>query len=645
MLQPLLLALATVVSVPALAAPAPSDTDAALFKQRLAQARDRQFDALAQVPADDPMRGYLDYQRLRHALPNVPVTQVQEYLQRYATLPLANSMEGLALNRYGQQGNWAAVRALRSSPPATPENACYYWRAVHDAQPQLAYDQIGTLWLSGGSRPAACDPLFAAARAAGALDDTLVLERMLLAYEQGNTNMVTYLQRQLSDDKRPLGDQLLQALARPQAVASTLDGFDPADRSRIVRVALERVAQRDTPAARALLEQLDADALQVDANAWAAARRKIAWYAVIRDLKELRGWADHVAEQDGDPDLVGQRARRAVIEQDWPGVSHWIAQLPADQRGSARWQYWQGRAAQAQGQNDVGITALRQAAAQRSFWGYAAADRLKQPYALNNHTPATAAADTLGDEPALYRVDMLQQIDEHPLARAEWGNLLRRSTPEQRATLASVALQRGWPALAVDAAIQSGEHNALEWRFPRAYRDDFQRIGRQEKVDPYLLMAVARRESSFHTHATSPAGARGLMQLMPGTAKQVAGWLSETAPSNQKLYEPALSIRYGSTYLSDLLKRYQGNRLLALAAYNAGPRRVDEWLANQSLPYDVWVESIPFYETREYVQAVLTYRVLFEMLDGQNPRQVALVTRPEQHPGYDLAQLNTDAAR
>lgn len=104
--------------------------------------------------------------------------------------------------------------------------------------------------------------------------------------------------------------------------------------------------------------------------------------------------------------------------------------------------------------------------------------------------------------------------------------------------------------------------------------------------------------------------------------------------------EPRTNVALGTRYLAELMERFNGNRVLALAAYNAGPHRVDDWLAeeDEAVPADVWIESIPFYETREYVQAVLTYRVLFQGLHGDRD-QLVLLRPEERRTPYSLAMM------
>lgn len=613
--------------------------EVAQFRAALSAARDgdiKQLDRLQRELGDDYlMQGYLDFHRLRAALPELPPEAVANFMARYPELPLANALERLALGRYGLRQDWAALRTLRDRPPATPELACFYWRAVHDVSPRSAYEAVPSLWLSGASRPDACDPLFAAARQAGVLDDELIWQRLLLVFRQGNPGLMRYLNNLQSEADAGSGALLRKLYNTPELILS----LDPATPryAELAAAALYRWAHLDTPGALTGLHRLRAAQPDFPDAIIREAERRIAWYSVIRELPENRTWVDSWLREHADEELLEQRIRRAVIEQRWHEVLAWSERLPPARQHNARWQYWQGRAYQQTGKPADAEQAYRRAATARSFWGFAASDQLRQRYAFNE-APAPAA-EPLPPMAALKRVALLIAAGEPALARDEWQTLLRRE-PTRLAALAEYALQQGWPALAVDTALHAGAHDVLSWRFPEAYREQFLAAAREAGMDPYLLMAVARRESAFHSHATSPVGARGLMQVMPGTARQVAGWLDEPAPDTRQLYDPLVSIRLGSTYLTDLLNRYQGNRLLALAAYNAGPQRVDEWLNATSVPFDVWIESIPYYETREYVQAVLAYRVLLEHLHSpQDARRQSLVSAAERHPGYHIALL------
>ena len=155
----------------------------------------------------------------------------------------------------------------------------------------------------------------------------------------------------------------------------------------------------------------------------------------------------------------------------------------------------------------------------------------------------------------------------------------------------------------------------MERRFPLAFAEQFQQQATQHQVDPAMAMAIARRESSFMVDAVSPAGARGLMQLMPGTVN----FITSSRVNRKTLFEPDKNLAFGIQYLKYLNDKLGENPVLVTASYNAGWKRVQEWLPDEGeQPLDVWIENIPYRETRHYVKAVMAYRYIYQKQLGQD---------------------------
>ena len=252
----------------------------------------------------------------------------------------------------------------------------------------------------------------------------------------------------------------------------------------------------------------------------------------------------------------------------------------------------------------------------RSFHGFLAADKLKVPYALNEVVPRTslpgfAQATRLG----VGRTQELLALGDRRQAKEQWRHTLNQMSRKDRARLGEVALQRNWLDLAADAANAGAAWDRLDLRFPMAYWERFQAASRAFGIDAYDLIALARRESGLYPLARSKVGARGLMQIMPATAQSVARKQGDAYGGTRSLYEPSTSIALGAAYYSDLMSRYEDNRVKTLVAYNAGPSRVTRW-SDGTMALDQWVDSIPFGETREYVQAVLAYTVIYRARGG-----------------------------
>lgn len=564
---------------------------------------------LAHHSPDYPLMGYLTFHQLREDLPDVDASRIQAFLRQHADSPLAEDMRHTAMRAYGARADWRALQAISQGVPGNLALRCYYYRAMLDQERERALDAARDLYLSGSSRPDTCDPLFAALEQAGQLNDELIWQRMQLAYKSNGPGMMRYLRSELSSqaylDKAA---QLLNLYQRPADVRLLNAGALPD--GTLVAI-MERLARKDPNRAWQLLPVLAARFGFTDEQRYRIARRA-AWHAVIGQGPSHFSWLDPWLENNADEDLLEQRTRAAVRAQNWDQVLTWTAQMSASQQQEANWQYWRGRALQETNNDEAGIPLLQSAATQRSFWGFLAAEALGQPFSLNQAQPAPSAAELSDNEQRVVeRVRLLLQGEQASLARNEWLKLIRRSDKATQSALAELAHQQGWSHLSVETALFSRQYDRLDWRFPVHMAAQFERASRASGVDPLLLMSVARRESAFNPHARSPVGARGLMQLMPATARAVARDLGTPAPDSAALLDKDLNLKLGSQYMAELLQRYGGNRVLSLAAYNAGPHRVDRWLRNGPTPFDVFIESIPFRETREYVQAVLAYRVIF----------------------------------
>lgn len=617
------------------------DRQAEVFAKALDAARNSQWATLETLqPALGEhfvLQDYLDFHQLRAQLARAPVEQVLTYTRKYDDSPLSISMRRLAMDQYAKQKRWGDLRAVSAGVPAPLALRCHYYHAMLGAERERALQEARQLWLSGESRPDACDPLFSALKQDKQLDDALIWQRLLLAARAGNESLMRYLRSELSGGKwSARADTLLRLYRKPVQVRH-LDAADHHDELAVV--VLERLADRDPEEARILLPVLS-KRLALTEEQQRRISDRIAWFSSIRDMPENRDWLDQYLNESSDQRVLEQRVRRAVSEQNWDDVERWVNVLPASERTSARWRYWLARAFEQRGDQESARRYYQLAASGRSFWGFLAADHLGVAPALNNR-PALEEDIALNErsQRVLQRVALLLAVGEAGHAREEWLFLLRHlDDASQQDALAGIALQRNWPHLAIETALHTGRHDVLDWRFPVAQQAEFEKVAEKYQVDSWLLMAIARRESAFNPHARSHAGALGLMQLMPGTARDMARKAGLNLKNTEAVLDPAINIELGSRYMASLLERYGDNRILALAAYNAGPHRVDRWLDETHTPFDVFVESIPFYETREYVQAVLAYRVILSRHEGDQPL-LALLGEQETARPYTPMQL------
>ncbi|MDY7024750.1 MAG: transglycosylase SLT domain-containing protein [Pseudomonadota bacterium] len=607
------------------AAAGASPVDTTVLKQALDEARNGDFllvNSLKSKLKRNELWPYFEYHQLRTQLPNVPAGEVQSYLLRNATNPLSDWMRSTALKAYGQSEQWKNILYLQKQPPEDIELRCFYYRALMEINVNAAKAGAEEVWLSGKSRPKTCDPLFAWAKESGVITDEMIWQRILLVLEAGNTGLSRFLQRGLSDEWALPAQALDTLLNDPKSIIVAQDALKMStlvDHKAFGYSSSLYVAKKDVSTAVRLLPELS-HRNRYNLDQQAQINRQI--------VRKVNGMTNPVLErqirplviQVGEMKLISPTLRDAIEASKWDDVLFWLGKIKDEPADDSYINYWRGRAYEAKGYKNQAKLLFETAAKSRNFYGFMAAERLGQPYSFNDVKVESSeeTARLIKAQPAIQRIHLLKAMGEDSLAISEMHYLVQQNQlPAEQ--MAQYFLDHGWPELAVQTTIKAKLWNNLGQRFPVAYFDLFDEWAYERKVDPYLLMSIARRESAFNPSAESSAGAKGLMQVMPATGQTIVRELEDEEnivySGSQDLFDPNISVQLGSHYVATLLDKYGQNRIAMLSGYNAGPHRIEKWLDRRgSLDVDQFIESIPFYETRAYVKAVLTYRAIFEYL-------------------------------
>lgn len=500
------------------------------------------------------------------------------------------------------------------------------------------WNEVSDQWRHGRSLPSACDPVFAAWANAGQRTDQIVWERILLALNERQQGLARYLTRFMDDETRYLADLMRRVHATPNTIRrfQEFPGKDERERE-IVLYGLNRIRWTNHNTLVEVWEHFR------DRYAFTPAERgqmesDIAVTLALRGDPRAKQWFEGI-----DPADMSDTARQWYLAahlntRNFQAIARFTDRLPPDVASRAQWQYWAARAKAELGHIERALELMEQAAQQRNYYGFLASARLTLMPSLQHEEPEfhPEALHVLAQQPAAQRAYELRQLSRFMDARREWNHLRSGLTEEERVLPAILASEWGWYDQAIFAFAQSGTLNDVHRRFPLAFSELLTENAQRASIDPAWVFAITRRESSFQVDAVSPAGARGLMQIMPGTAE----YLQRGAPGpnprvniQNQLFNPEDNVRLGTTYLAELLRRTDDNWLLATAAYNAGIHRMQEWLPEESVAADMWVEMIPFQETRDYVKAVLAYQQIYAMLLGKDVNVLAPMVRMQINGG------------
>jgi len=590
-------------------------------QQMLDNKQIEQYQAMRGSIADYPLTPYIDNRVFQLDIGERSIAQVNAFQKRYRSFPFSNRVRAAYLDALVAKQDWQTLYQYQNYLPRGESYQCYYYTGMlKQGQKAKAYKGAESLWLSGSSVSDACDELFESWQQAGHRSDTLLLQRMVLAFEARNAQMLSYLMKLPSSDKAlAQAEKIKKLYSLPESVgAFAKKEYVTKQNQQLAMLAFKKLARKNIEQAVAQYPQIVKGQKLSNAE-----RQAIAEYAAVRlidsDTSELMAWRDKVMANSHQASTIERRIRLALRNADWEAVERWVERLPATRKKDLRWQYWLARAEIALGRQSAGEQRLHSLLGERHFYSVVAAQTLgvAVQFEVRKSQPNGDALSSFQAE--LIRVKELIALDKITAAKSEWNWLLTRANNKQQKALAHYAAEKGWHHLTVKASIEAKVWDEIYLRFPVAHSWWFNFYGDKFDIDPITLMSLARQESGLDSEARSPVGARGIMQIMPATAKYTAKKYQIDYAGPNDLYTVEKNIEIGSQYLGGLLQQYEGNRIYAFAAYNAGPHRVKRWRARSDSKLDAYafIEAIPFKETRGYVQNILMFESYYRHITGK----------------------------
>jgi soluble lytic murein transglycosylase len=561
--------------------------------------------------------------------------EIGEFLARHDELAFSRALRYRWAISLARRQAWARYLDLYAARYADTGDTVLHCHALTarirlDRTEGLEDAALG-LWLAPRSQPGECDPAFEWLEAQGALTPDRRARRIDLALSAGEFRLARWLARPLGEDAAAAVRRWERMRANPGARLAGRDGFEdtPPDRA-LVLYGFRRLASADPESAAGLWPGYSGRLSFSDAERAATAHR-IAMMQAWRHLPGARELLEALPAEARDDTAAVWTVRVLLREREWPAALAAVEALGEDLQGEPAWRYWRARLLEVTGATAEARPIYAELSGERGYYSFLSADRLGARYNLRYEPtpPNEDLISAVGAREDIVRARELFFTGQESRGRIEWEQAVRRLPEDARAQASILADRWGWHSQAIATASASGLHDDLALRFPMPWRPVFESRSEAAGIPSAWAYGVARSESLFMPDATSSAGAVGLMQLMPATGKRIARDAGVRYRGRVTLTDPASNVSLGTTYLSRMLHRFGDHRVLATAAYNAGPHRVDRWLPEDApLEADVWLETVPYAETRSYVQRVLASDAVFQWRMSGSALRLAEVMRP-----------------
>lgn len=577
--------------------------------------RTKNFQSVTHALKDYPLYPYLLFGELRKRIDKASYREVASFIKSYSTTPLAERMRKIWLHSLAGKSAWRQFLKIYQSPQSVTLQCHALTARMKSGRTKNLHEDILTLWLTGKSQPEACDPAFQWLYNSGKLTHELLWQRVRLALKKNHSSLAGFLAKRLPDDDAAWIKIWRDARFEPQRIINKLVTHEDSSIAReIIQHALQHMSRFSSGKAFDTWQTVRGQ-FAFDESAIDAIDRDIALRAAWQRLPEAHERLSHLAATAVDERTREWRIRSAIHTENWPGILKATDELTADEKQQDEWKYWQAAAKKMAGLHLESSNEFSMLAKERSFYGFLAADQMAWPYEMGDKPLQANAAliKEIGERPAIIRARELLLARHMTNARREWLFATRDMSDTELEMAAELADRWGWHDRAILTIAKTGNYGDLELRFPLAHEQEVHQQAGRYKLDSSIVFAVIRQESAFNYQAVSPAGARGLMQLMPKTGRRTARKNNIKLGSLWQLFEPAKNIHIGTSYLKQVSDRYDGHAALTAASYNAGPHRVNHWLSDEREHAAAhWIAVIPFKETRHYVQRILTYAAIYD---------------------------------
>ncbi|WP_069472007.1 transglycosylase SLT domain-containing protein [Candidatus Marithrix sp. Canyon 246] len=578
------------------------------------------FNALSAQLKDYSLADYLRYFYLKSYVDQQYPQTIKLFLNNNQNAPFARSLRVIWLKSLAKQADWDSFLNVYT-PQKNTILKCHFLTAYIKKYFRLNQELLNSakdLWLVGKSQPNACDQVFNYLYTNNIISPDLRLQRSILAIKNGNSGLAGYLAKDLPIQERRWIWRWKVVYQNPAKVLRNFRYKNTKYARELLVYGLRRLAAKDAELAYEYWKSYQNYLTLKEKD-------ELLSYIALKAASQKHFKAELLLEQV-DNELMTEKVILArlqiyLLKKNWQAIVKLIESLPV-----AKHEYWYARALEKVGNHQKAKRIYKKLAKNRDYYGFLAADRLGQAYQFNSqplNISKKVQTELLNKYRGLQRARELYFLKFNYFARLEWNKVLAKLTTEEIKTAATLANSWGWHNRAIVTLAKVQYWDDLEIRFPLAFYDDVIGNAEIQNLDYSYVYGVIRQESIFQIDARSRSGANGLMQVMPATAKYIIR--RQKFNDIDDVLLPANNIKLGSAYLRMMLNMFNNNHILATAAYNGGPTNAKRWAkAHPCVAPDIWVELIPFSQTRKYVKRVLSYAAMFEsrMVDKVKPMKM-----------------------
>ena len=584
----------------------------------------QRLERAAAALGDHELAPYAEYYKLRMQLETIDDAGVQAFLNKYEGSYVAEKLRVDWVQFLAKKERWSQVESEAAKLKAPEQDVqCMALQARLFRKEAGLLDEIQPLWLNLLTPPDACLPVLEALIWDKRVLAADVWERIRRQFEAGKPNWAKATATYLPASQTPENKQLDQVIERSAAYLAKLPPRWAATRMgrELATLAVQRLASADPQAAAEQLEKIQGG-LQDGEKQWAWSQ--IGMHAAKRHLPEALGWYAKAGSASFGPEAAEWKVRAALRAGDWSVVRATIEAMPPSLAAKPEWTYWLGRAHKAGGRLTEANALFARLAGQPNFYGNLADEEFGRRIAAPPRAAGPTAEEQVKAEshPGLKRSLAFFRLDMRIDGVREWNFSLRGMGDRELLAAADLAKRNQIYDRAINTADRTQSEHDYSLRYLTPFSDQVRPAAKNQELDDAWVYGLMRQESRFITNAKSSAGASGLMQLMPATARWVAKKIGLKEYHHGRVNDTEVNLLLGTSYMRMVMQSLDNHPVLASAAYNAGPGRARKWQDSKPLEGAIYAETIPFSETRDYVKKVMSNAVYYSVLFNGQPESL-----------------------